>query len=99
MKPFFTFVVPCCDVEPHIEECLQSVLNQSFQDWECILVIETSFDQTEEIIREKTAGYPRFRIFTAPRTGSCAEARNIGIDMARGEYIIFLDGDDTITDG
>ena len=99
MKPFFTFVVPCCDVEPHIEECLQSVLNQSFQDWECILVIETSFDQTEEIIREKTAGYPRFRIFTAPRTGSCSEARNIGIDMARGEYIIFLDGDDTITDG
>lgn len=99
MNPFFSFVVPCCDVEPYIEECLQSILNQSFQDWECILGIETSMDRTEEIIREKTAGDPRFRIFTSPRTGSCSASRNTGTDMARGEYIIFLDGDDTIADG
>ena len=99
MKPFFTFAVPCCDVEPYIEECLQSILNQSFQDWECILGLETSKDRTEEIIREKTAGDPRFRIFTSPRTGSCSASRNTGIDMAQGEYIIFLDGDDTIADG
>jgi len=99
MTPFFSFVVPCCDVEPYVEECLQSVLKQSFQDWECILGIETSKDRTEEIIREKTAGDPRFRIFTGERTGSCSASRNTGIDMARGEYIIFLDGDDTIADG
>ena len=99
MKPFFSFVIPCCDVEPYIVECLQSVLNQSFQDWECILGIETSKDRTEETIRERTAGDPRFRIFTSPRTGSCSASRNTGIDMAQGEYIIFLDGDDTIADG
>ena len=99
MKPFFSFVVPCCDVEPYIVECLQSILNQSFQDWECILGIETSKDRTEEIIREKTAGDPRFRIFTSPRTGSCSASRNTGTDMAQGEYIIFLDGDDTIAEG
>ena len=96
---FFSFVVPCCDVEPYIEECLRSILNQSFQDWECLINIETSKDKTEEIIREITAGDPRFRIFTGPRTGSCSESRNIGIDNARGEYVIFLDGDDTIADG
>ena len=99
MKPFFSFVVPCCDVEPYIEECLDSILNQSFQDWECILGIEASKDRTEEIIREKTAGDPRFRIFTGPRTGSCSASRNTGTDMAQGVYIIFLDGDDTIADG
>jgi len=99
MKPFFSFAVPCCDVEPYIVECLQSILSQSFQDWECILGIETSKDRTEEIIREKTAGDPRFKIFTGPRTGSCSAPRNTGIDMAQGEYIIFLDGDDTIADG
>ena len=99
MKPFFSFAVPCCDVEPYIVECLQSILNQSFQDWECILGIETSKDRTEEIIREKTAGDPRFKIFTGPRTGSCSASRNTGIDMASGEYVIFLDGDDTIADG
>ena len=99
MNPFFSFIVPCCDVEPYVEECLQSVLNQSFQDWECILGIETSKDRTEEIIREKTAGDPRFKIFTSPRTGSCSASRNTGTDMAQGGYIIFLDGDDTIADG
>ena len=99
MNPFFSIVVPCCDVEPYVEECLRSILNQPFQDWECLINIETSKDRTEEIIREKTAGDPRFRIFTGPRTGSCSESRNIGIDNAVGEYVIFLDGDDTIADG
>ena len=99
MNPFFSFIVPCCDVAPYIEECLQSILNQSFQDWECILGIETSKDRTEEIIREKTAGDSRFKIFTGPRTGSCSASRNTGTDMAQGEYIIFLDGDDSIADG
>ena len=99
MKPFFSFVVPCCDVEPYIEECLRSILNQSFQDWECILGIETSKDRTEEVICDKTGGDPRFRIFTSPRTGSCSASRNTGTEMAQGEYVIFLDGDDTIADG
>lgn len=99
MKPFFSFAIPCCDVEPYIEECLRSILNQSFQDWECILGIETSKDRTEEIIREITAGDPRFRVFTGPRSGSCSAPRNIGIEKAQGEYIIFLDGDDAIADG
>ena len=99
MKPFFSFVVPCCDVEPYVVECLQSVLDQTFRDWEFLITIETSKDKTEEIIREKTAGDPRFRIFTGPRTGSCSESRNIGTDNARGEYVIFLDGDDTIAEG
>ena len=95
-KPFFSIVIPCCDVEPYVEECPQSVLDQPFQDWECILGIETSRDKTEEVIRKKTEGDARFRIFTAPRSGSCSASRNIGIDNATGEYVIFLDGDDTI---
>ncbi len=99
MKPFFSFAVPCCDVEPYIADCLKSILDQSFQEWECILCIETSKDRTEEIIREKTAGDPRFKIITGPRSGSCSVPRNIGIDTAQGEYVVFLDGDDTIADG
>jgi len=97
--PFFSIIVPCCEVESYVEECILSVLRQSFQDWECLIGIETSKDRTEKIIREKTVGDPRFRIFTGPRTGSCSVSRNKGIDMATGEYIIFLDGDDLISDG
>ena len=98
MKPFFSIIIPCCDVEPYVKECLMSVVNQPFQDWECIIGIEASKDKTEEVIRELTANDSRFRIFTGPRSGSCSASRNTGIDMAQGEYIIFLDGDDTIVE-
>ena len=98
-KPFFSLVVPCCDVEPYVRECLDSVLNQPFADWECLLGVETSKDKTEEIVREYAAKDPRFKVFTGPRSGSCSASRNTGIDMATGEYVIFLDGDDTIAEG
>ena len=99
MKPFFSIIIPCCNIEPYVEECLRSVLDQPFRDWECLIGIEESKDRTEEIIRKLTAGDPRFRIFTGPRSGSCSVPRNTGIDMAEGEYVIFLDGDDTIAEG
>ena len=99
MKPFFSIIVPCCDVEPYLRESLDSVLRQPFAGWECILGVEASKDRTEEIAREYVARDPRFKMFTGPRSGSCSVSRNIGIDQAQGEYLIFLDGDDTIVDG
>ena len=99
MKPFFSIIVPCCDVEPYLRACLESVLCDPFTDWECILGVETSKDKTEEIVREYVAKDPRFKMFTGPRSGSCSASRNTGIDMATGEYVIFLDGDDTIAEG
>ena len=99
MNPFFSIIIPCCDVEPYVRECLDSVLGQGFQDWECLIGVETSKDKTEEVVREYAAGDSRFRVFTGPRSGSCSASRNTGIDMATGEYVIFLDGDDTIAEG
>ena len=98
MKPFFSIIMACCDVEPYIREAMDSVMKQSFGDWECICGIEDSKDRTEEILREIAASEPRVRIFTHPRSGSCSATRNIGTDMAQGEYVIFLDGDDTIAE-
>lgn len=99
MNPFFSIIVPCCDVAPYLRECLDSVVKQPFSDWECLLGVETSKDNTEKIACEYAARDSRFRVFTGPRSGSCSVSRNLGIDMATGEYIIFLDGDDAITDG
>ena len=99
MKPFFSIIVPCCDVEPYVRECLMSVINQPFHDWECLIGIETSKDRTEEVVHEIIDGDERFKVFTGPRSGSCSASRNTGIDIAQGEYVIFLDGDDTIVDG
>lgn len=98
-KPFFSIIIPCCDVEPYVRECLDSVLNQPFGDWEALIGVETSKDKTEEIVREFAAKDPRFKVFTGPRSGSCSASRNTGIDMSTGEYVIFLDGDDTIAEG
>ena len=98
MSPFFSVIIPCCDVEPYVRECLESVTKQSFADWECLIGIEPSKDRTEEVVNEITFGDERFRIFHGPRSGSCSASRNTGIDMARGEYVIFLDGDDTIAE-
>ena len=98
-SPFFSIIVPCCDVEPYVRECLDSVLKQPFTAWECIIGVETSKDNTEAIVREYAANDARFKVFTGPRSGSCSASRNTGIDMAQGEYIIFLDGDDTIAEG
>jgi len=99
MNPFFSIIVPCCDVAPYLHECLDSVTNQPFKDWECLLGVEESKDNTEEIAREYAAKDPRFKVFTGPRSGSCSASRNKGTEMAEGEYIIFLDGDDTIAEG
>lgn len=96
MKPFFSIVVPCCDVEPYVRECLTSITEQSFRNWECLIGFEPSKDRTEDVVREIIAGDERFRVFHGPRSGSCSASRNTGIDMAQGEYVIFLDGDDSI---
>ena len=96
VKPFFSLVIPCCDVEPYVRACLDSVLDQQFSSWECLIGVETSKDDTEKIVREYEARDSRFKVFTGPRSGSCSASRNTGTDMATGEYVIFLDGDDTI---
>lgn len=99
MKPFFSIIVPCCDVAEYIRECLDSVLSQPFADWECLLGVEDSNDDTLEIAREYEAKDARFKVFTGRRSGSCSASRNTAIELATGEYVIFLDGDDKIEEG
>lgn len=97
--PFFSLAVACCDVAPYLEQCLDSILSQPFPDWECILWVEESRDATLDIARAFGARDPRFRVFSGPRTGSCSVSRNKGIELACGEYLLFLDGDDTLAPG
>lgn len=99
MPPFFSIIVPCCDVAPHVADCFDSVLSQPFADWELIAFVEDSSDGTGEIVRSYADRDPRIRMSTGPRTGSCSVPRNRGVALARGGYIIFLDGDDTIAPG
>ena len=98
MKPFFSIVIPCCNVGSYIRECLDSILKQPFQDWECLPIIEDSKDDTEKIINEVASADSRFRVFKQPRSGSAAKPRNTGLENAKGEYLIYLDGDDSLAE-
>lgn len=88
-------IVPCYNQANYLEECLQSVLNQTYKNWECIIVNDGSKDNTEDIAEKWVKKDNRFR-YLYKENGGLSSARNAGTDMAKGSYIQFLDSDDMI---
>lgn len=95
MTPKFSIVIPVYNVAPYLCECLDSVLAQTFTDWEAICVDDGSTDGSGMILDEYAAKDRRFRIVHQKNAG-VSEARNVALDIAEGEYVGFLDGDDAI---
>lgn len=93
MSQLVSVIIPAYNVEPYIQATLRSVQNQTWQDWEALVVDDGSTDQTAEKIKELTACDSRIRLIRQANAGSSA-ARNTGLAAARGSYIAFLDGDD-----
>ena len=91
--PKFSIVIPVYNVAPYLRECLDSVLAQTFADWECLCVDDGSTDESGAILAEYAQKDPRFRVFHK-KNGGVSSARNLGLDNAKGEWIAFLDGDD-----
>lgn len=94
----FSIIIPVYNVALYLRECLDSVLSQTFTDWEAICIDDGSTDESGAILDEYAAKDNRFRVFHQANAG-VGEARNFGINKANGEYVIFLDGDDTIVLG
>ena len=95
MNPLISVVVPCYNQAQYLEECLQSVLDQTYQNWECIIVNDGSPDHTEEVAKKWLEKDPRFR-YIDKENGGLSSARNAGIKIAKGEWILPLDADDRI---
>ena len=93
MRPFFSFIIPVYNVEDYLAECIESVLNQSFQDYEIILVNDGSTDNSLNICKYYQEKDARIKVLTKPNAG-LSHTRNKGLDNAQGKYIFFLDGDD-----
>ena len=89
----FSIIIPVYNVEQYLRECLDSVLNQSFSDWEAICVNDGSTDGSATKLEEYVVKDKRFRIVTQPN-GGLSSARNTGMEVAKGDYIVFLDSDD-----
>src|SRR3954468_4323484 len=88
--PQVSVIIPARDAEAHIEECVQSVFAQTFDDWEIVAVDDRSADRTRELLE----GFgDRVRVFEGPGSGPAA-ARNVAAANAQGEFVALLDADD-----
>ncbi|MER7489925.1 bifunctional glycosyltransferase family 2 protein/CDP-glycerol:glycerophosphate glycerophosphotransferase [Streptomyces sp. NPDC126497] len=95
--PRFSVIVPAYQVQAYLHECLESVLSQSYPDLEVIAVDDRSPDACGAVIDEFAARDPRVRAVHLPRNAGLGPARNAGMERASGDYLVFLDGDDTLT--
>lgn len=93
--PHITVVVPCYNYGHFLSRALQSVYDQTFEQWECIIVDDGSKDNTGEVAKKWVNKDPRF-IYIRQDNGGLSSARNTGVKHANGKYIQFLDADDTI---
>ncbi len=96
--PFFSIIIPVYNVKRYLEKCLESVLSQSFEDFECILIDDGSKDGSAQICDALAAQDKRIRVVHKENEG-VAIARNTGIHIATGAFLMFLDSDDTISEG
>ena len=92
-------IVPAYGVQAYLRECLWSVLEQDFTDVEIIAVNDCSPDLSGLIIDEVAAADPRVRPIHLKTNAGLGGARNAGLASATGQYVLFLDGDDTLAPG
>ncbi|MFD8738876.1 CDP-glycerol glycerophosphotransferase family protein [Streptomyces sp. NPDC059618] len=97
--PRFSVIVPAYKVQAYLHECLESVLGQSFLDLELIAVDDCSPDACGAIIDEFAARDPRVLAVHLPENVGLGLARNAALERATGDYLVFLDSDDTLTPG
>ena len=95
-KPKFTIITPAYQTEPFIDKMVESLKAQTFGDFECILVVEESRDRSLERCQEISREDARFTAVSLPKSGSGSASYNYGIREAKGEYVVFVDGDDWI---
>ena len=95
--PKISIIVPIYNVEEYLPRCLKSIIDQSFKDFEVILINEIGTDNSGVICEEFASQDSRIRLFQRER-GGVAGARNVGLRAAIGEYITFVDADDFLED-
>lgn len=94
-EPFFSIVIPVYQVEAYLQECIESVLSQSFTDYEMILVNDGSKDKSPVICDAYASKYDQIQVYHKTNEG-LSKARNDGIRLSSGTYILFLDSDDML---
>ena len=94
-QDLISIVVPIYNVEKYLRQCLDSIMNQSYEQFECLLVNDGSPDNSADICREYVDKDSRFKYFEK-ENGGVSSARNLGIERSGGAYITFIDPDDWV---
>lgn len=97
-KPFFSVIIPVYNVKDYLERCLDSVLAQDFDSYEILVVDDGSTDESGKICDAYAEKNPGITVFHKPN-GGLSDARNYGLERACGEYVLFIDSDDSIAKG
>ena len=95
--PSISIIVPVYKVEKYLDRCVESLVRQTFDDIEIILVDDGSPDKSGKMCDEWEKKDERIRVIHK-KNGGLSEARNYGIEAARGDYVAFIDSDDWIDD-
>lgn len=96
MKVLVSIIVPVYNLQDYIHETLDSILLQTYQNWECIVMNDGSTDNTEAIAKSYSEKDGRIKVYSQPNGGP-SKARNNAIRLSHGEFILPLDADDTIS--
>lgn len=96
MIPVLSIIVPIYNIEDYLEECLESICNQTYDAYEVILVNDGSTDNSQKIVDSFIEKYPQKCRGYSKENGGLSDARNYGMKKAKGTYIGFVDGDDYI---
>lgn len=92
----FSIIVPIYNVESYLGECLDSILNQTYQDFEIICIDDSSTDQSFEVLSKYAERYDKINVISNSRNEGLSFSRNRGINEAKGDYILFVDSDDIL---
>lgn len=93
--PKYSIIVPVYNAENTLDLCIKSILGQDFKDFELILINDGSKDNSLQVLREYEKKDTRILVIDKPN-GGVSSARNAGLDIAKGDYIVFIDADDYI---
>ncbi|MES2901354.1 MAG: glycosyltransferase [Pseudomonadota bacterium] len=96
-SPLVSIVIPCYNCENFLNATIDSVLRQSYTNFECILIDDFSTDNTLQIARDAKAKDKRFRLYQHRANGGLSASRNSGIRLAKGRFVCFLDSDDLLS--
>jgi glycosyltransferase involved in cell wall biosynthesis len=95
MSKLVSVIIPCYNQDKYLSETLNSISNQTYTNWECIIVDDGSVDDSAKIAASFVSKDSRF-IYIYKKNGGVSSARNLGINLAKGSYIQFLDSDDIL---